>query len=340
LTWKRLSPSFSGDAQHLGGDDYNKIVDYLTGSLDVDTVDINSLTKYRNLKFAWRNPANTFSYTLSTSAISADRTITLPQLANSDSFVFEAHTQQLTNKIIDAILQSKLKRFQLLPSVKRSSYWAANGTANGGFSGWGPYWSFTLRSSQVGTSAAQLETTTAFSSTHGYGTIFATGTGTANSKAGWVFAGGVPFSITQWNPIFKFKFAIPASANTRLQIGFSSNATIPVSDTLLSNTDSGVLVGYRSTGDTNFMVFNNDGSGAMVATSTGVAIDTAVHVVEIAFDNSVPNCVIKIDGNVTNTITTRLPASTTTMIVHHTIETTTTSSVSMTGYWAEYEADN
>jgi hypothetical protein len=46
------------------------------------------------------NPAATFQYLFAGSAIIADRTTTLPLLSNDDTFVFEAHTQTLTNKTL------------------------------------------------------------------------------------------------------------------------------------------------------------------------------------------------------------------------------------------------
>lgn len=49
-----------------------------------------------------RNPADTFSYTITPSAIAATRTLTLPLLTGNDTFVTEAHTQTLTNKTINA----------------------------------------------------------------------------------------------------------------------------------------------------------------------------------------------------------------------------------------------
>ncbi len=41
-------------------------------------------------------------YVFATSELAADRTVTLPLLTGNDTFVFEAHTQTLTNKIIDS----------------------------------------------------------------------------------------------------------------------------------------------------------------------------------------------------------------------------------------------
>jgi hypothetical protein len=52
--------------------------------------------------FKIANPLGTFYYTFAGSAILADRTVTFPLLTGNDSFVFEAHTQTLTNKTLTA----------------------------------------------------------------------------------------------------------------------------------------------------------------------------------------------------------------------------------------------
>ena len=50
--------------------------------------------------FKLRNPADTFSYVWQTSAIVANRDVTLPLLTGNDILVLEAHTQTLTNKTL------------------------------------------------------------------------------------------------------------------------------------------------------------------------------------------------------------------------------------------------
>lgn len=50
--------------------------------------------------FKWNNPAGTFQYTVRTSAITANRDITIPLLAAGDTFVFANFIQTLTNKTI------------------------------------------------------------------------------------------------------------------------------------------------------------------------------------------------------------------------------------------------
>lgn len=46
------------------------------------------------------NPANTFYYNIARSAITANLTATLPLLSGNDTFVFESHSQTITNKTI------------------------------------------------------------------------------------------------------------------------------------------------------------------------------------------------------------------------------------------------
>lgn len=52
------------------------------------------------------NPADTFQYLVTPSAIALDVTTTLPLLTNSDTFLFEAFAQSLTNKTINESLNS------------------------------------------------------------------------------------------------------------------------------------------------------------------------------------------------------------------------------------------
>lgn len=86
MTWKSVTPSFTGDSQHFGGDDgLNKYANLFNGVLDVDTIDINSGWTFRSGKSKFRNPANTFSYTILGAAIAADRNLTLPLSTGSDT---------------------------------------------------------------------------------------------------------------------------------------------------------------------------------------------------------------------------------------------------------------
>jgi hypothetical protein len=100
--WRTLTPVFLGDGQHAGGDDFNKLNTLLGGTLDVDTVDINSGWQFRSGKMKLANPANTFQYTFNTSAITAARTITVPLLTANDTLALQDFAQTITNKTINA----------------------------------------------------------------------------------------------------------------------------------------------------------------------------------------------------------------------------------------------
>jgi len=58
--------------------------------------------RFRNSKLRMANPADTFVYILATSAIIANRTITLPLLTGNDTMTLNAFAATLTNKTIDA----------------------------------------------------------------------------------------------------------------------------------------------------------------------------------------------------------------------------------------------
>lgn len=85
---------------------------------------------------ALRNPANTFSYTLVHGAIAAARNITLPVLAASDTFVFEAHTQALTNKTLDST--NTISSATSLPVVTVAKGGTGQATATLGFDALSP----------------------------------------------------------------------------------------------------------------------------------------------------------------------------------------------------------
>lgn len=115
------------------------------------------------------------------------------------------------------------------------------------------------------------------------------------------------------NPFLKVRLKTDTIATTtRIYVGFSSASSIPNTDTPLATTDSGVIWGFRST-DSNFSVIYNDGSStSAVVVSMGVAKDTSYHTVSLTFTSF--NVVVVMDdgaGAKTQTLTTRIPATTT-----------------------------
>jgi hypothetical protein len=70
----------------------------LAGTESLTNKTFNNTNEFEDDGLLIQNPADTFNYIFQSSAIAADRITTLPLLTGSDTFVFEAHIQTLTNK--------------------------------------------------------------------------------------------------------------------------------------------------------------------------------------------------------------------------------------------------
>lgn len=92
--------SHKGRADVFGGNDIDKISDALGGNAISDNLDFNSQTTVRNGKLKYRNPANTFQYTITPSAITANRNITLPTLTTGQTFLTQDGIQTMTGSTL------------------------------------------------------------------------------------------------------------------------------------------------------------------------------------------------------------------------------------------------
>jgi len=88
-------------------------VNTVTFTVGTDVVTIDKANTFGNFKqtfadnqFNIQNPATTATYQFIASAITADRSVTLPVLGANDTFVFENLLQTLTTKTIDAALNT------------------------------------------------------------------------------------------------------------------------------------------------------------------------------------------------------------------------------------------
>ena len=55
MVWKQVVNADAGDADHFGGDDVDKISQLFSGYSNVDTVDFNSVVKFRQGKLTIAN---------------------------------------------------------------------------------------------------------------------------------------------------------------------------------------------------------------------------------------------------------------------------------------------
>lgn len=98
----------------------------------------------------------------------------------------------------------------------------------------------------------------------------------------------------QQQPYAAVRCKIDSTAGVRLWFGFTSLQALPVSNTILGTTDSGVIIGYGSA-TTNFTAYNNDGAGGAAMTNNfgaGVAKDNNWHTFEIAMTLTTVTCAL------------------------------------------------
>jgi len=99
VAYKTVTPVTPGTSATVGGDDFNKIGNLLNGQSS-DPVTISTNWTYRSTYLKLRNPANTFSYTITAGSITADRILGLPIITGSDTLVSDAAPAALSNKTI------------------------------------------------------------------------------------------------------------------------------------------------------------------------------------------------------------------------------------------------
>lgn len=136
-------------------------------------------------------------------------------------------------------------------------------------------------------------------------------------------------SRREWATSLKIRSRVSTTTSSRVYIGFTQNtAGVSASDTPLSSTDIGFLVGFN-TATANFSMFRNDGTGAAPsATSFGaVAKDTLWHTYEVTMSDA--NIVCKLDGGNTITSTTRIPALSTNLYLHVQMQSTAAAAKNM-----------
>ena len=113
MVWlKRLNNSDSGDATHLGGNQWDFLDQYhdntdISASLTNPTV-INTATTYRDEKLLIRNLANTFSYSLKAGTLTANVDVSLPN-ASGDITLIGAGTTNDWGTAMQTFRNSNLK---------------------------------------------------------------------------------------------------------------------------------------------------------------------------------------------------------------------------------------
>lgn len=237
------------------------------------------------------------------------------------NLVTEQLAQTLLNKTIDPVLNT-FTNVQQSPEKKMSGglSLAAAATANG-----------TLSGMIAGTGTL----TSTSSTTEGYFKRPTT-TNVSGNFAGYRFS---IFAIRNQNPRIKVKFKLAQTAVQRLNIMFSSGSSgFPGGDDPL-NALSGFGLHIKSTDTTTFYIAHNDGAGATVDDSTGVATDTNKHTIELQAVAASNKFQWSLDGSAFADVTTEIPAAGDTIGMWVTIETAEAVAKNMDVYyiWAEWD---
>jgi len=130
-TWplKKVNNASPGDADTVGGDDWDNLSDGLNDIDKTGPIKINTNTQFRSGKLRLRDSDNTNNYIFNTSNLSADRTITYPVLTGNDVPTFNDFAQTLTNKTVDIETNTlKLREYTYLIFKDGSTYYARHGT--------------------------------------------------------------------------------------------------------------------------------------------------------------------------------------------------------------------
>ena len=84
MVWKTIG-KIDGTSSIFGGEDRDKVSNLLNGNTNVDDVKINSDFAFMDGKLQLRNPADTYSYVMKSSALTADRDLTFPLITVNDT---------------------------------------------------------------------------------------------------------------------------------------------------------------------------------------------------------------------------------------------------------------
>jgi hypothetical protein len=252
------------------------------------------------------------------------RTFTLPNI--SDVLDTQTSTNSLTNKTFDVGLQTLVSQEWTSPMIQRYGEMQALGgasTAAGSIALSGALFAHTTGT--IGTIS------NAFDAVEGLTAVIPT-TAVANVEAGFLSPTGTGICRRAFYTRARSRAKASATTAIRRYLGFTSNSALPISDTPLGAGDSGILLGYRST-DSVWNIFNNDGSGAEIVTPTTgtTSTDLLYHTCEINWTAN-GNVNVLIDGNAQTVISTRIPATGTSLFFNDVVQTTAAATAN-TGTW-------
>lgn len=266
----------------------------------------NSVEQFVHTKLYLRDSNAVNSYIFYGSALAASRNVTLPLLTGNDTFAFEAHTQTLTNKTIDAA-SNTLEGILINNQTRRTGIiYSANTTiqALGSLGG----------VATVGTVTGIID------STEGNVTQFQTSSSGVNIGMIPSVSGNGGFTRADFNPVLRARVRMDDTSSSRLYFGFAAVSAIAITDTPLGSGEAGFLVGYN-TATANWSIFHNDATGTMNTTTIGAGVAKNANWNTFEITATASTFTVTLNGGSSTPITTNIPAGSTNLYVYATGQT-------------------
>jgi hypothetical protein len=284
MVWKVTNSLDGGTTKTFGGRDIDKYSRLFNGEQDVDAVSINSNWEYADNKFWFRNRSSSFAFKHRFPVLNNHVELTWPFLTTNDVVATLQSTGEFFNKTLD-IRRNTVKGAGVAAATGKKTGQIVCGRQLGASAGDG-----ILRGHIDRPSGPTVVTD---NSPAGMGWEYSTGSGTANIVTGIEFPAHL--SRRQWNLRFKGKISVPTTTTMRLYVGLSSDLTIPNTNTPLTNSDAGVVVGWTST-ETFCTIRHNAGTGSPTVINTGLnkSTFTSPRTIEVLCRNQVPEIEVTI----------------------------------------------
>jgi len=295
--FKTVRNQDGGAAKEVGGDDWDRFADLLNGVSNVANVRVNSDWEFKYRRLWLRNQADNLSVNLAAGPITANVLVRTPALSADDELVTANASQRLTGKTLDGAENTITN----IEGGGVSGRIQAPRAATGGSAAEGILQGF------VDNNPLGPPITAVGPPPYGHHWIYSTGT-TINTNTGIRYPAATAFIRTDLNPTIRFKFRTPLTGGGhQLLVGLSTDGTITQDQDPVLSSQSAVLVGYRHSPDTSFMIFRNggtstSGSAPTIESANNAGRGTALREIVIDFTSGGAVCTITSRSVIGNTI--------------------------------------
>ena len=291
MVWKTITTPDAGTVDLIGGDDFNKISNLFNGNPAIDIVTFDSDIRFATNRLQVLNPTKTFRYIFASSAIVANRTITIPLLTSNQVMTFNTFPATLTGKTMDAAANT-FTNLVLSPSLKKTGLLLCVSATETGLG--------------ILDGHTKLGTPTVLVDTSGSYWRFDSTT-TINTIRGVTMPAN--FIRRNFNPLLRVGFQEPDATTYRPRIGFTNQTTLSTAAVPLAAANIGALMYHDGAATANWQLAIANGT-TLATADTGFAIDNIFHTYEMRMSDTLATVYIRRDAGTETGYTASVPAST------------------------------